>query len=109
MIQKMDYSYLVMLNENEIVKFSTLRGITLMFKNNLDVISELKAEHDKNVENLKRSLSDIEEFIKNRYNINISLLHLANHIDYLDSEKMQRIRKNILDYGNSIKREIENL
>lgn len=88
--------------------FAGIRGIVLTFKHDLDVIAEIKKEHDSSIKKLCDSLEEYEVFLKEKYGIDIELCHLSKHADFLDDEKMSIIRKRILDYGNSLRREVEN-
>lgn len=92
---------------SEILRFGAIRRIILMFKYALNLFEDIKAEHDQNLDNIKKSLIDYEIFIKEKYNIDVELQHLANHVDYLNDYKFNSIRKQILDYGNNLKREME--
>ena len=77
-----------------------------MFKFSLGIIEDIKREHDKNVENFAASLFEIEEHLeKNGYKVNLS--HLLNHLEFMDDEKYGVYRKQILDFGNNIRREVE--
>lgn len=87
--------------------FEQQRSVRAMFKFALDIIQEIKAEHDDNVTKFYSSVITLQNFIKSKYNIDIELEHLINHIDYLDDEKMARTRKKILDFGNNLIRQKE--
>lgn len=91
----------------EIVRFSAIRKIVLIFKYCLNIVEDLKSEHDINVENIRKSLYEYECFLKDRYNIDVELQHLSNHVDFLNENKFNSIRKQILDYGNNLRREME--
>lgn len=89
------------------IVFNSIRRIISMFKYCLDKMQDIKYEHDTAVSKLTSSLSEIELFLKDKYNISIELRHLAKHADYLDDERMSKYRKEILDFGNNLKREME--
>lgn len=93
--------------DRELIVFSSVRKVILTFKNDLEIISEIKKEHDISLSKLYSSLEDFEVFLKNKYNIDLELTHLANHAEFLDDAKMGIIRKRVLDFGNSMRREIE--
>ncbi len=97
------------IEDREILVFAGVRKIVLVFKHDLDVISEIKKEHDISLSKLYNSLEDIEVFLKDRHGIEIELTHLTNHAEFLDDEKMSIIRKRVLDYGNTLKREMEQI
>lgn len=91
---------------NEEFKFRQLRRITSMWKCALEQISDVKAEHDAMVERLHNSLSDMEEFLREK-GVEVELCHLVNYADFLDDKRVSHYRKKILDWGNSLKREVE--
>lgn len=95
------------MEEADIIKYGAIRRLILMFKYSLGILEDLKREHDVNLENLKKSLYDYELFLKQTYNIDVELSHLANHIDFLNDGKINVVRKQILDYGNNLRREME--
>jgi hypothetical protein len=95
------------MEEGDVLRFSAIRRLILMFKYSLNILEDLKKEHDLNLENIQKSLIDHEVFLKEKYNIDVELLHLANHVDFLNETKMNTIRKQILDYGNNLRREME--
>lgn len=87
--------------------FNAKRRIIMMFKFALDKIQDIKVEHDVAQNKLRASLEEIEFFLSDKYNIDIELQHLAKHVDYLDEQRLADYRKEILDYGNNLKREME--
>jgi hypothetical protein len=97
------------LEDKDIYVFNGTRRIKLLFKFCLDMLTEIKKEHDTNLEKLVNSLSDFEDFLLDKEKIKIELAHLANHSDYLDDSKMAILRKRVLDYGNALIREMEEL
>ncbi len=77
-----------------------------MFKYALELLEQIKFEHDKSIKKLEDSLIDIEEVLKER-NVETNLSHLSNHADWLDDETVAFYRKKILDHAGNIRREIE--
>lgn len=59
------------------------------------------------MERLLESLSDMEQYCKER-GVDIELCHLANHANFFDEKRADFYRKKVLDWGNNLKREIEN-
>lgn len=77
-----------------------------MFKFALEVLQDIKLEHDEMVEKLGESLGDMEDFIE-KQGVKIELCHLVNYSSFLTEEKLNFYRKKILDHGNKLKRELE--
>lgn len=97
-----------MIDDREVLVFAGVRKIILVFKHDLEVIAEIKKEHDISLTKLYNSLEDMECFLKEKQGVDVELTHLANHAEFLDDEKMGIIRKRVLDFGNTMKREMEN-
>ncbi len=91
----------------EILAFASIRKIILTFKHDLNVLSEIKREHDASLNKLHASLEDFEVFLREKHGVDIELTHLVNHAEFLDDDRMAMIRKRILDFGNTMKREME--
>lgn len=96
-------------DDRDIYVYGGIRRIVLAFKHNLEILAEIKREHDTSLEKLSQSLCDYEIFLKDKYGIDVELNHLLNHADYLDEQKIAIYRKRILDYGNTLKREMETI
>lgn len=96
-------------DDRDIYVYGGIRRIILTFKHDLEILAEIKKEHDISLEKLSQSLCDYEVFLKEKYHIDIELNHLLNHADYLDEQKVLMYRKRILDYGNALKREMESI
>lgn len=94
---------------SEVNKFQALRRLVSCFKNGLSVLEEIRDEHDSCIEKLLESFVDIELFIKEKYSVDVDLQHLIKHAEFFDEERFQYWRKKILDHGNSLKREIEEI
>ncbi len=95
------------MEDRDVLVFAGVRKIILVFKHDLDIITEIKKEHDISLSKLYNSLEDMEVFLKEKHGIEMELTHLTNHAEFLDDEKMGIIRKRVLDYGNTMKREME--
>jgi hypothetical protein len=78
-----------------------------MWKCALEQLGDIKIEHDTSMEKLFDSLSDIEEHLKAK-GIDIELCHLMNHANFLTEERVAFYRNKILDWGNNLKRELDN-
>lgn len=86
--------------------FRQSRRLVSMFKYALEIMQDIKTEHDEMVEKLGESLADMEDFIE-KQGVKVELCHLTNYSNFLTEEKMNFFRKKILDRGNNLKREIE--
>lgn len=89
------------------MQFTAVRAVKLLFKSFLEILDELRVENDSKIEELKRTFSDLELFLKKEHGVSISLTSYVKYTNVLDEPKMKQIRKRILDYGNSLLREIE--
>ena len=89
------------------MRFTAIRCVKLIFKQFLEILDELKVEGENKQESLKTSLVEIEVFLKKEHGISISLLPFLKYSNLMDENKSKQIRKRILDYGNSLIREIE--
>lgn len=76
----------------DIIKFQVNRNITNLYKSFLILLEDLEYEHQAHFGKLADNLPD-----------NLDILHQA---DYLTEEKMEYLRKRILDAGNHCAREI---
>lgn len=87
--------------------FGAIRRLRLLFKFMLEMLAEIKAEHEISVKKLNLTLVDIERFVKEKHGIDIQLNQMVRHADFLDEEKAKLYRKRILDYGNALVRELD--
>jgi hypothetical protein len=71
------------------------KSISFLFKQYLMLIEDLKFEHD-------QFLKKIKQEIPSQYH------NAIDNIDNFDDEKMQRIRKRVLDIGNETIRTFDN-
>lgn len=71
------------------------KNTKLLFKSFLVLIEDLHNEHSINFKKLKKALPD-------------NYKNLIDQADYFDYDKMQYLRKKILDMGNESIRESEN-
>jgi hypothetical protein len=79
---------------DKILSFAMRRNITNLFKDFLDIVKELKVEH-------QESLSRLSNTLPEEYKANV---YLADHFS---DEKNERVRKTILSKGNDCIRNIE--
>ncbi len=77
-----------------------------MFSLCLDIIAEIKTEHDIAIDQVGQALSELEDFIEEQ-GMKVNLTHLINLFDFLNDEKIKIYRKRILDHGNNLKRELD--
>lgn len=89
------------------IEFTAVRAVKLLFKLFLEILDELKIENDTKIKNLNNTLEDLEFFLKKEYGISASLTSHVKYVNLLDEDKMKQLRKRVLDYGNSLLREIE--
>ena len=92
--------------QEQVLRFRAEKRISRMTAFGLTVLNELKLEQDNQLAKLGESLLEIEEFLNQRYKIDIDLGHLAKHGEFLDDAKMKAIRKRFLDYGGELQREL---
>lgn len=76
----------------ELLEFQISRNITNLYKSFLIMVEDLHQQHHSNYKKLKQSLPEKNELI--------------NQADYWDEERMDFVRKKILDNGNGTLREI---
>lgn len=92
-----------------IFRFQAIRRLIVCFKHSIGILEEVRADHDSAIDKVSESLADIEVFLKDRYNVDIELQHLIKHMEFFDEERFQYWRKKILDHGNALKRELEDI
>lgn len=92
---------------SSIIKFSAIRSIKLLFKLFLEIFDELKVQGEINNQNLKNTFLEVETFLKKEHGVAVSLTPFLKYSNIIDENKSKQIRKRILDYGNSLIREIE--
>jgi hypothetical protein len=90
------------------MRFTAERAVKLLFKLFLEVLNELKIENEENQKNLEKTFLELEDFLKKEHGISINLISYLKYSNNLDDNKIKQLRKRILDYGNSLLREIEN-
>lgn len=95
------------MQNEQINLFRAVRSLMALSKLTLEVVSEIRAAHDENLDKIGESLIEMEDFLKDKYNIDIELCHLAKHSEYLSEERYNKIRKVILDRANELKRDLE--
>lgn len=89
------------------IRFTAIRAVKLLFRQFLEIFDELKTESESSHKNLERTFIEIEEFVKREHGISINLIPFLKYSNPINEEKSKQIRKRILDYGNSLIREIE--
>lgn len=89
------------------MQFTAVRAVKLLFKSFLEILDEIRVENDSKIENLNQTLFELEAFLKKEHGVSISLTSYVKYTNVLDEHKVKQIRKRILDYGNSLLREIE--
>ena len=83
------------MDPQEAIKSIYSKNTKLLFKSFLVLIEDLHNEHSINFKKLKKALPD-------------NYTNLIDQADYFDYDKMQYLRKKILDMGNESIRESEN-
>jgi hypothetical protein len=90
------------------MRFTAERAVKLLFKLFLEILDEQKVENEDNQKNLEKTFLELEDFLKKEHGISINLISYLKYSNNLDDNKIKQLRKRILDYGNSLLREIEN-
>jgi hypothetical protein len=90
------------------MRFTAERAVKLLFKLFLEILDEQKVQNEDNQKNLEITFLELEEFLKKEHGISINLISYLKYSNNLDDNKIKQLRKRILDYGNSLLREIEN-
>jgi ABC-type phosphate/phosphonate transport system substrate-binding protein len=90
------------------MRFTAERAVKLLFKLFLEILDEQKVENEENQKNLEKTFLELEDFLKKEHGISVNLISYLKYSNNLDDNKIKQLRKRILDYGNSLLREIEN-
>jgi hypothetical protein len=90
------------------MQFTAERAVKLLFKLFLEILDEEKVENEENQKNLEKTFLELEDFLKKEHGISVNLISYLKYSNNLDDNKIKQLRKRILDYGNSLLREIEN-
>ena len=90
------------------MRFTAERAVKLLFKLFLEILNEAKVENEANQKNLEKTFLELEDFLKKEHGISVNLISYLKYSNNLDDNKIKQLRKRILDYGNSLLREIEN-
>ena len=90
----------------EIKTFRSIRVLSVLAKNFLGLLDDLRNEHDQRINQTGEALLNMEEFLQSRHNIAIDLAHLTQFFAFFDEEKYKRYRKKVLDLSNDLQREI---
>lgn len=97
------------MDTEQIALFRANRALTLLAKQILEILEDFKSEHDLRLNQAAESLIDMEEFLYSKHSVEIDLGHLGKHFEFLNDARFQTARKKILDYANTLKREMGNL
>lgn len=89
------------------MRFTAIRAVKLLFRQFLEVLDELKVDGDAKHDSLRVTFLEIESFLKKEHGVAVNLLPFLKYSNPIDENKSKQIRKRILDYGNSLIREIE--
>jgi len=89
------------------MQFTAIRAVKLLFRHFLEIFDELKFDSENNNKNLAATFKEIEEFLKTEHGVSVNLSPFLKYSNVIDENKSKQIRKRILDYGNSLIREIE--
>ena len=89
------------------MRFTAERAVKLLFKLFLEILDEQKVESEENKKNLEKTFLELEDFLKKEHGISVNLISYLKYSNNLDDNKIKQLRKRILDYGNSLLREIE--
>lgn len=82
------------MDAQEYLHFHTQKSVKLMYKNFLEILEDIKEQHDINFQKLFDSLPDKK---KNQ----------VIQANYLDERAFEYFRKKILDHGNECARSIQ--
>ncbi len=92
--------------QGEVLRFRAEKRVDKMMILGLNVLQELRNSQENQVQKLGESLMEIEEFLFNKYGVEIDLGHLVKHVEILDEHQAKAYRKRFLDYGGELRREI---
>jgi hypothetical protein len=95
------------MNAGEILCFNACRKLVIQYKRFLDLLADLQADNDQHSEKLIDALREIEDRLNREQGISVSLSQHALQSICFDADKLKRMRKQILDFGNDLKRETE--
>lgn len=94
------------MTSKDILEFSATRKLVVQYKAFLNVLESLQEEYRANFQ----KLFDVYEQKERRYqkiNGDITLLDNLYQADWFTDARLQALRKNVLDLGNDLKRELE--
>lgn len=86
--------------------YNTTRKLVVQYKHFLDMLRHLQEDEAKCIENLEESAGDAQEML-DEYSIPVSVKSYLHQVENLHDEKVSRLRKEVLDLGNNLVREIE--
>lgn len=91
----------------ENMRFTAIRAVKLLFRQFLEVFDELKVEGELNNKKLEETFVEMEDFLKREHSVSVNLRSFLKYSNVVNEDKCKQLRKRILDYGNSLIREIE--
>jgi len=91
----------------ENMRFTAIRAVKLLFRQFLEVFDELKVEGELNNKKLEATFVEMEDFLKREHGVSVNLRSFLKYSNVVSEDKCKQLRKRILDYGNSLIREIE--
>jgi hypothetical protein len=94
------------MNSKDILEFSATRKLVVQYKHFLTILENLQEEYRSNFQRLFDVYEQKEKKI-GKINTDITLLDNLYQADWFTDDRMQLLRKNILDLGNDLKRELE--
>lgn len=92
--------------QGEVLRFRAEKRIDKMMILGLNVLQELRNQQENQIQKLGDSLMEIEEFLHEKYGVDIDLGHLVKHAEILDESQAKTYRKRFLDYGGELRREL---
>ncbi len=90
----------------EVLEFSASRKIVVLYKRFLDLLIDLRADSEANLDRLEDALSDVQRKLDDA-KVPVSVMSNFDQFDWFDEDKLQRLRKTVLDLGNDLKRELQ--
>lgn len=94
------------MDTDKIEVFRATRSFVTLHKFILEILKEMKLEHDSNIEKVGESLIEMEMFISEKYGIDIDLAHLGKHFEFLTESKFAFLRNKVLDFSNDLIRSL---
>jgi len=86
--------------------FRARRSLIALQKFILEILTDLRQEHDRQIERVGESLIEMEQFLEEKKNIEIELTHLTKHFEFFGENQYNSARKKILDYAGDLTRSL---